>query len=657
MNMRAELNLTDEAVMWAEAGIPVFPTGEDKRPLTRHGHKDASTDPDTIAEMFAEAGARAHGIGGRMGKDAGLFAIDADLYKPGDAGASAAAFVKGLQDRGLLPETREHRTRNGGAHYLLRSEADWPNVNPASGVEVKGEGGYIILPPTPGYEEVRGGVAVAPAALLAELRAAKSALSGRSIDALKSAVLRGEDFHDPLAQMAAKLAANAQPIERVQAALLETLAGSLAMAPNHPRHDRWRALVENAGGEFSRLVESAHLKFNPNVPSEALREAAGAMFADLAPAPWSDEVAAPDSVLHAGKRRGFKLVRVGDLRPKVPRFLIDGLIEEDAFVLLFGEPGAGKSLVAFDMAASIATGAPFHGRPGRQGPVVVLAGEGHNGLARRFAAWAQHRGQSLAEAPLHISEGAARLLDGLSVEEVKQAVDAIAAEQGAPACILVDTLARNFGPGDENSNKDMSQFVAVLDGLKARYHCTVILVHHSGHGESGRARGASALKAAVDAEFCVRKAPPAGLTLDCTKMKDAAPPGTLAFDIQPVEVPTEDGGTARSAVLVETAVAAQAQAKQLSHKQKLAVRAFHAAQAKQRGDGVEAPRVHLDQWREAFYSISPADGEDAKRKSFWAARRALTDSGVAVVEDDLYALTGEFARPDDAAFFGGAAQQ
>jgi hypothetical protein len=84
-------DLLDAALDWAEAGIPVFPTGEDKRPLTRHGHKDASTDPDTIAEMFAEAGARAHGIGGRMGKAAGLLAIDADTYKPGEAGASARA--------------------------------------------------------------------------------------------------------------------------------------------------------------------------------------------------------------------------------------------------------------------------------------------------------------------------------------------------------------------------------------------------------------------------------------------------------------------------------------------------------------------------------------------------------------------------------------
>jgi hypothetical protein len=43
------MDLIEEALWWAEQGIPVFPTGEDKRPLTRNGHKDASTDPDVVA--------------------------------------------------------------------------------------------------------------------------------------------------------------------------------------------------------------------------------------------------------------------------------------------------------------------------------------------------------------------------------------------------------------------------------------------------------------------------------------------------------------------------------------------------------------------------------------------------------------------------------
>ena len=59
--------LIEAAIEWAEAGVPVFPTGDDKRPLTENGFYDASLDADTITAMFKSAGNRLHGIGGRMG--------------------------------------------------------------------------------------------------------------------------------------------------------------------------------------------------------------------------------------------------------------------------------------------------------------------------------------------------------------------------------------------------------------------------------------------------------------------------------------------------------------------------------------------------------------------------------------------------------------
>jgi hypothetical protein len=645
-----KISLVEGALKWASAGVPVFPTGYDKRPLTKNGHKDASTDPNTIAGMFEQAGSRVHGIGGRMGKEAGLFAIDADVYKPGEAGASANAFIEDLQRAGLLPETQVHRTRSGGVHYIFESESDWPNVNPVSGVEVKGEGGYIILPPTPDYSVVRFGLATAPAALLARLRAAKSAQSARSIDALKGAILRGDDFHEPLTQIAAKLAADGQPIERVQGVLMDTLAASAAMQPSHPRHDRWRALVENRSDELSSIVESGNRKFNPNVASDALREAAGPLFADSAPLPWSEETSRPaDSLRGSGAGRGFSLVPVGALDLREPQFLIADLIEEGALVQIFGEPGAGKSLIAYDMAACVAAAQPFHGRTvAKSGPVIVLAGEGHNGIKRRFAAWEKRVGCSLAEAPLLVSQSPAQLLDPASAKEVAQRIDEVAGEIGNPVLVVVDTLARNFGPGDENSNRDMSEFVAVLDALKARYSCTVLLVHHSGHGEAGRARGASALRAAVDAEFSVRKAGERVLTVSCTKMKDALATPDFSFAIESVVIgSTPEGQTITGPALRETAPPAKSSAKPLPANQKLAVQAFHEARSKV---GADADCIHAEEWREAFYRVSTADSDEGKRKAFSRARADLQKAGILFVENDYCQLTGEHARPDASDF-------
>ena len=56
----------------------------------------------------------------------------------------------------------------------------------------------------------------------------------------------------------------------------------------------------------------------------------------------------------------------------------------------------------------------------------------------------------------------------------------------------------------ENSTQDMSRFVAACDAVRRRYGCTMLIIHHSGHGDKGRARGAIALKAALDAEVSSR---------------------------------------------------------------------------------------------------------------------------------------------------------
>ena len=50
------ISLVDRALAFsAEHAVPVFPCRQDKSPLTRHGHKDASSDPAIIREMFADA--------------------------------------------------------------------------------------------------------------------------------------------------------------------------------------------------------------------------------------------------------------------------------------------------------------------------------------------------------------------------------------------------------------------------------------------------------------------------------------------------------------------------------------------------------------------------------------------------------------------------
>jgi hypothetical protein len=328
----------------------------------------------------------------------------------------------------------------------------------------------------------------------------------------------------------------------------------------------------------------------------------------------------------------FPFVVVGDLEFHDPEYLIDELLETDTLGLIFGDPASGKSFVAVDMALSVATGADYHDRPTKQGAVFFIAGEGHNGLARRFNAWAKAHGEKLEGVPLFKSARAAQFLDKQSAAQVSDAVADLAKVHGNPVLIIIDTLARNFGSGDENSTKDMNDFVSAIDKLKANFpNCVVLIVHHCGHGEKQRARGSMALKAALDCEYRVEKTDET-LTLTCTKMKDAVEPSPAFFEFRDVQL----GDDAQSAVLIQTD-APERREKQPSKTQRLALDTFIEAAAKLgMFTGEEFTGLHLDEWQASFLASHTGDNMDSKKRAFRRARQDLVTARQLNVRDDVY---------------------
>lgn len=220
--------------------------------------------------------------------------------------------------------------------------------------------------------------------------------------------------------------------------------------------------------------------------------------------------------------RRFRLLHIGefvhDIRP--PEYLIDGVIETGTFGEIFGDPGSYKTFMALSMLLCIASGRPWYGHAVKQGTVVYVVGEGRQGVARRLAAWGNHHNVDLGALPFFMSSAPAALTDPASAAEVAETIAEITKQHGPPAMIVVDTLARNFGPGDENSTKDMSTFVANLDKYLGN-SCVRTVVHHSGHSDKGRSRGNSALKGAVDFQFCLAKKADGTVEMTNPKMKDA----------------------------------------------------------------------------------------------------------------------------------------
>ena len=330
-------------------------------------------------------------------------------------------------------------------------------------------------------------------------------------------------------------------------------------------------------------------------------------------------------------RRAFRLLDLSEMlaEPRPTAWLLRDYLEAEALACLFGASGSMKSFVALDMGLSIASGLPWQGVDVPQaGPVVYVAGEGFRGLSRRIKAWlwAHHlTGEGL---PFHVASEVVQFLDPASVEAATSAITDLAER---PRLIVIDTLARCFG-ADENSTQDMSAFIAALDRLRARFGCAVLVVHHSGLAERDRARGASALRAALDWEYRLDVRDDTRV-LTCTKVKDHDVPADMAFEAD--TVPTgwtdpETGDPIGSLVLRQVGVPSR-KGRALTGAKRIALEALRDA------CGAEG-RAHIEKWRAEAYrrGVSASEEPRAKRQAFQRAVAALVESDHVETEADFY---------------------
>ena len=140
--------LLEKALEYAQKGLAVFPLKQqDKIPATKDGFKSATKDENQIRKWWNKN--PNYNIGIATGQiSGGIFVIDID-EKP-DAGVSGLASLDKWEDEhGKLPITATSKTGSGGFHYLFHSEKEIRNTtNLYEGVDVRGDGGYIVAPPS-----------------------------------------------------------------------------------------------------------------------------------------------------------------------------------------------------------------------------------------------------------------------------------------------------------------------------------------------------------------------------------------------------------------------------------------------------------------------------------------------------------------------------
>lgn len=695
MNFQAmPKNRTPVAVArsFIEAGVAVFPcrekasqgvdyaTGEvieflEKAPYTTYGLKDATRSSRIIEIWFGERHPAAV-IGIPTGEKLGAWVLDLDRHGDLDGHTWLAEMEA---KHGPLPDTARATTANGGTHVFFKHVEGVRNrAAIAPGVDTRGDGGYIISPGSVmadgrryqwvGYDgdglpefadapawlidmvitkapptvehaqqkreytyqpENSGAARYASKAFEMELDALSShSVGGRGQKLFASACSIGElvatghisrsDAEAGLWDAAracgvAQKDGQAKTADRIKRGLDKT-ANSPRQIPDSPANDNSFSVDQR---QISSMISNTLAK----------RQVAE----DAAP-----EEVAPVTPTQPAKKERFELTWFDEIEEGKPKeTILKGWLGEGEFTTISGLPGTGKSVVTTDLACHIAAGMDWHGIKVKQGLVVYVAAERKKLTERRMMAFRKH--YDAHNVPLLVVGGR---LD--FTRDLKDANDLIAAIRGAETVtgmkcvwVIIDTLTRVFGGGDQNASKDMSRFVQSCDHVLTETKAHVTAIHHSAwSGERGK--GAIDLDGAVDASFMVKKEGNKH-KLVCDGTNDGEDGDVLAFTMQSVTIGYDEEGEPTTAPVV--AKADEVKMKPSSEVQKgKNARALELLVELSARDGVDpespgypegAMVVSIEAWREAVYAdASKAMAPEAKRQRFNRGKKDLVAEGL-----------------------------
>lgn len=270
-----------------------------------------------------------------------------------------------------------------------------------------------------------------------------------------------------------------------------------------------------------------------NAEAAAMEEAAR-FDADVAYAARQADVREAANRMRAARDRpALSILDLDDfLDAPQPDYLVPGAFYTNSTAKVFGPPGGSKTFWLLDVALSLATGTAWRGHDLGQHRVHYIMAEGQGTNTARALAWFHHRGvdraagrgwfRAITEGVLLTPEGLAGYLDDVRADQ--------------PALIVLDTKNRMM-VGEENSASDNAVLIRAMDELKrAAGGACVVLVDHTGVGDTTRGRGSNAVEAAMDTEIRCTYDDQAKIgTAQVTRDKASEPGKQWSYRIERVE--------------------------------------------------------------------------------------------------------------------------
>ncbi len=483
------------ALRYALLGWHVLPLDPGtKKPLgrlARNGFHDATTDADQIRAWWTSSPEA--GIGVAM-KASGLVAVDID---PRNGGLETMERLEAVH--GPIASDVLAYTGGGGEHRVFAAAlVEHLPGTLGAGVDLKADG-YIAVEPT-----------IHPSGKAYAWEASSDPLDGVVPSTLPTWI-RDMSRHAPAASPAVVPVApiNPQRLRDAHDALQHIAADEretwvqVGQAINNelPGADGF-ALWDAWSQQSSKYDPQDQLRVWRSFKPRGLAGVGLNTVFKMAQAEgWKNAGPAVGAALESS-REGLPLVFSEEITQAAIRIdqLVEDVITQGGLSVMYGESNSGKSFMACDMSCHIGTGRDWLGKRTVPGAVLYVAGEGAESIKLRVLAWRQLHDAAPAVAIVPV---AVNLLDARAdLSRLGDACEAVKAHYGMPvAMVVIDTLARAFGGGNENASEDMGAVITHADKLREQTGAHVMFVHHSGKDAAKGSRGHSSLKAATDTEI------------------------------------------------------------------------------------------------------------------------------------------------------------
>ena len=454
-------DLPKAALSYQKLGLSVIPIApEDKRPLLPWEEYQTRTATEEEIRAWWAKWAEAN-VGVVTGVISGLVVIDLDSIEAKD---KLKALLNGY-DVSAVPRSR---TGKGWHLFFKHPGALIPNrAGIISGLDVRGDGGYVVAPPSihPSGKVYKwevpltGELPELPVDLFKLISSptgngSESGYRERFDTARALAGVPEGQRDETLFRLACKLRSADVPQDMAESLILEA-----ARNCQPPFSER----------EALEKISNTYRRYEPSK---------------------REDKAAPS--------RHFSLIDAKDLlsleEPET-EWLWEGILPAGGLSLLVAKPKVGKTTLAFNLALAVASGRDFLERKTKQSPVIYLALEEKRSEIRKKL-------KALGETPERIS-----FHFGSAPEKAIQEVHTLIRKTKA-GFLVVDVLQKLCRVKDLNDYAQVTNTLEPLMATAREENCHILLTHHAGKADrqdGDDILGSTALLGGVDTSIHIKK--------------------------------------------------------------------------------------------------------------------------------------------------------